>query len=108
MVGTHGGDRIGEVVLAIEMGVDAVDIGKTIHPQPTLGYSIGMAAEVAHGSCTDVPPARKLTMRPRHIHRYDGPRRARLAERRFADQGGSFRGSQISLRRMNHGVKGGS
>lgn len=45
--------------LAIEMGADAVDIGKTIHPHPTLGESIGMAAEVAHGSCTDVPPARK-------------------------------------------------
>jgi dihydrolipoamide dehydrogenase len=40
-------------------GRDAVDIGKTIHPHPTLGESIGMAAEVAHGSCTDVPPARK-------------------------------------------------
>jgi dihydrolipoamide dehydrogenase len=34
-------------------------IGKTIHPHPTLGESIGMAAEIAHGSCTDVPPARK-------------------------------------------------
>ncbi len=45
--------------LALEMGADAVDIGKTIHPHPTLGESIGMAAEVAHGSCTDVPPARK-------------------------------------------------
>jgi dihydrolipoamide dehydrogenase len=59
MVGTHAGDMIGEVALAIEMGADAVDIGKTIHPHPTLGESIGMAAEVAHGSCTDVPPARK-------------------------------------------------
>ena len=28
-------------------------------PAPTLGESIGMAAEVAHGSCTDLPPARK-------------------------------------------------
>jgi dihydrolipoamide dehydrogenase len=36
-----------------------VDIGKTIHPHPTLGESIGMAAEVAHGSCTDLPPARR-------------------------------------------------
>ena len=54
-----GGDMIGEIALAIEMGADAVDIGKTIHPHPTLGESIGMAAEVAHGSCTDVPPARK-------------------------------------------------
>ncbi|MDP2369611.1 dihydrolipoyl dehydrogenase [Rhodoferax sp.] len=59
MVGTHAGDMIGEIVLAIEMGADAIDIGKTIHAHPTLGESIGMAAEVAHGSCTDVPPARK-------------------------------------------------
>jgi dihydrolipoamide dehydrogenase len=59
MVGTHAGDMIGEIALAIEMGADAVDIGKTIHPHPTLGESIGMAAEVAHGSCTDLPPSKK-------------------------------------------------
>ncbi len=59
IIGTHAGDMIGEIALAIEMGADAVDIGKTIHPHPTLGESIGMAAEVAHGSCTDVPPARR-------------------------------------------------
>ena len=44
IVGTHAGDMIGEIALAIEMGADAVDIGKTIHPHPTLGESIGMAA----------------------------------------------------------------
>jgi dihydrolipoamide dehydrogenase len=59
IVGTHAGDMIGEVALAIEMGADAVDIGKTIHPHPTLGESIGMAAEVAEGVCTDVPPPRR-------------------------------------------------
>ena len=59
IVGSHAGDMIGEVALAIEMGADAVDIAKTIHPHPTLGESIGMAAEVAHGSCTDLPPARR-------------------------------------------------
>jgi dihydrolipoamide dehydrogenase len=59
IVGPSAGDMIGEVCLAIEMGCDAVDIGKTIHPHPTLGETIGMAAEIAHGSCTDVPPARK-------------------------------------------------
>ncbi len=59
IVGTHAGDMIGEIALAIEMGADAVDIGKTIHPHPTLGESIGMAAEVAHGSCTDLPPVKK-------------------------------------------------
>jgi dihydrolipoamide dehydrogenase len=59
IVGPNAGDMIGEVALAIEMGADAIDIGKTIHPHPTLGESIGMAAEVAHGSCTDLPPMRK-------------------------------------------------
>ena len=59
IVGTHAGDMIGEIALAIEMGADAVDIGITIHPHPTLGESIGMAAEVAHGSCTDLPPQKK-------------------------------------------------
>jgi dihydrolipoamide dehydrogenase len=59
IVGTHAGDMIGEIALAIEMGADEIDIGKTIHPHPTLGESLGLAAEVAHGSCTDVPPARK-------------------------------------------------
>jgi dihydrolipoamide dehydrogenase len=53
------GDMIGEVCLAIEMGCDSVDIGKTIHPHPTLGETVGMAAEVAHGTCTDVPAPRK-------------------------------------------------
>lgn len=59
IVGTHAGDMIGEIALAIEMGADAVDIGKTIHPHPTLGESIGMAAEMMHGSCTDLPPAKR-------------------------------------------------
>jgi dihydrolipoamide dehydrogenase len=59
IVGTHAGDMIGEVALAIEMGADEVDIGKTIHPHPTLGETIGLAAEAAHGSCTDLPPPRK-------------------------------------------------
>ena len=59
IVGTNAGDLIGEVALAIEMGADAVDIGKTIHPHPTLGESIGLAAEASEGHCTDLPPQRK-------------------------------------------------
>jgi dihydrolipoamide dehydrogenase len=59
IVGTHAGDLISEVALAIEMGADAVDIGRTIHPHPTLGESVGLAAEVAEGSCTDLPPAKR-------------------------------------------------
>ena len=53
IVGTGAGDLISEVCLAIEMGADAVDVGKTIHPHPTLGESVGMAAEVFKGHCTD-------------------------------------------------------
>ena len=59
IVGPNAGDMIGEIVLAIEMGADAVDIGKTIHPHPTLGESIGMAAELFEGVCTDLPPTKK-------------------------------------------------
>ena len=59
IVGPNAGDMIGEVTLAIEMGADPVDIGKTIHPHPTLGESIGMAAEVFEGTCTDLPPMKK-------------------------------------------------
>ncbi|MCS0807546.1 dihydrolipoyl dehydrogenase [Massilia agilis] len=59
IVGPNAGDMIGEIALAIEMGADAVDIGKTIHPHPTLGESIGMAAEAFEGVCTDLPPPRK-------------------------------------------------
>ncbi len=59
IVGTHAGDLIGEVCLAVEMGCDPIDIGKTIHPHPTLSESIGMAAEVFEGVCTDLPPSKK-------------------------------------------------
>src|SRR3954452_10045929 len=59
IVGTNAGDLISELALAIEMGADATDIGKTIHPHPTLSESVGMAAELFEGVCTDLPPVRK-------------------------------------------------
>jgi dihydrolipoamide dehydrogenase len=59
IVGTHAGDLISEICLSVEMGCEPADIGKTIHPHPTLGESIGMAAEVFEGHCTDLPPQRK-------------------------------------------------
>ena len=59
IVGTHAGDLISEIALAIEMGADAVDIGRTIHPHPTLSESVGLAAEAFEGVCTDLPPLRK-------------------------------------------------
>jgi dihydrolipoamide dehydrogenase len=59
IVGTHAGDMIGELALAIEMGADGVDIGRTIHPHPTLGETMGLAAEAYEGVCTDLPPPRR-------------------------------------------------
>lgn len=57
IVGPGAGDMIGEIVLAISQGCDAAAIAKAIHhPHPTLGETVGMAASVAHGSCTDLPP----------------------------------------------------
>ena len=59
IVGTHAGDLVSEICLAIEMGCEPSDIGKTIHPHPTLSESIGMAAEVFEGHCTDLPPQKR-------------------------------------------------
>jgi len=59
IVGAGAGDLISEIALAIEMGADAVDIGKTIHPHPTTSESVGMAAELYEGVCTDLPPVKR-------------------------------------------------
>jgi dihydrolipoamide dehydrogenase len=59
IVGTHAGDLIGEVALAIEMGASPEDIALTVHPHPTLCESVGLAAEVFEGVCTDMPPPRR-------------------------------------------------
>ncbi len=58
IVGLNAGDLIGEVALAVEMGADATDVARTIHPHPTLIESVGLAAELFEGVCTDLPPLR--------------------------------------------------
>src|SRR5437763_2283141 len=55
IVGTRAGDLISEIELAIEMGADAVDIGKTIHPHPPLSEAIGFSSEASDGVCADLP-----------------------------------------------------
>ncbi len=59
IVGPNAGELIGETVLALEMGADMEDIGLTVHPHPTLNETVALAAEMAHGSITDLMPARK-------------------------------------------------
>lgn len=58
VVGTNGGELLGEITLAIEMGCDAEDIALTIHAHPTLHESVGLAAEIYEGSITDLPNAK--------------------------------------------------
>jgi dihydrolipoamide dehydrogenase len=59
IVGPLAGDLISEAMLALEMGADMEDIGLTVHPHPTLSETVAFAAEVAHGSITDIMPPRK-------------------------------------------------
>ncbi|MCI5111311.1 MAG: dihydrolipoyl dehydrogenase [Marivita sp.] len=59
IVGTNAGDLISEVALAIEMGADAVDLGHTIHPHPTLSETVNFAAEMFEGTITDLMPTKK-------------------------------------------------
>lgn len=59
IVGPGAGDMIGEIALAVEMGAEVSDLALTIHPHPTLGETIGLAAEAALGWCTDLPPKRR-------------------------------------------------
>lgn len=60
IVGPNAGDLIAEVALAVEMGADAVDLGHTIHPHPTLSETVNFAAEMFEGTITDLmPPKRK-------------------------------------------------
>ncbi len=53
-VGPNAGELIAEMGHAIEMGSDMEDIGLTVHAHPTLSESVGMAAEAAHGTLTDL------------------------------------------------------
>jgi dihydrolipoamide dehydrogenase len=54
IVGPNAGELIAELVLGIEMGVDAADIALSIHPHPTLSETVGLAAEAFEGTLTDL------------------------------------------------------
>jgi len=54
IVGANAGELIAEVVHAMEMGADAEDLALTIHPHPTLSETVGLAAEAAEGTITDL------------------------------------------------------
>lgn len=54
ILGKNAGELIAEAALAIEMGAEMDDVGKTIHPHPTLSETLNFATEVAEGTCTDI------------------------------------------------------
>jgi dihydrolipoamide dehydrogenase len=54
IVGTNAGELITEISLAVEGGLDAQDIGLTIHPHPTLSETVAGAAEAFDGTLTDL------------------------------------------------------
>ncbi len=54
LVGDNAGELIAEITHAIEMGSNLVDIAHTIHAHPTRSETIGMAAQLALGLCTDL------------------------------------------------------
>jgi dihydrolipoamide dehydrogenase len=59
IVGPNAGELLSEVVVAIEMGADAVDLGHSIHAHPTLSETINFAAEMFEGTITDLIPPKK-------------------------------------------------
>ncbi len=65
IVGSHAGDLIGELTLAIEMGCDAEDIGLTVHPHPTLSETVALAAEAYEGTITDLYLPKKARRKAR-------------------------------------------
>jgi dihydrolipoamide dehydrogenase len=54
IVGVNAGELIAELAHAIEMGADVEDLALTVHPHPTLSETVGLAAEVAAGTVTDI------------------------------------------------------
>ena len=57
IVGAGAGELIAEPGLALELDSYTEDIALTVHAHPTLAETIGLAAEVAEGTVTDLPPS---------------------------------------------------
>jgi dihydrolipoamide dehydrogenase len=55
VVGSHAGELLGELTLAIEFGATLEDIALTIHAHPSLHETVGLAAELGAGTITDLP-----------------------------------------------------
>lgn len=59
IMSAHASDLIHELALAIQVGVTARDIGKTVHAHPSLAEAVMEAAEAVHDQAIHAAPARK-------------------------------------------------
>ena len=57
--GPGAGELIGEAVLAIEMACEVQDVASSIHAHPTLAETLMNAAEVFHGTATEIYKPRR-------------------------------------------------
>jgi dihydrolipoamide dehydrogenase len=59
IMSAHASDLIHEIALAMQVGVTAEQIGKTVHAHPSLAEAVMEAAEAAHDRAIHAAPARK-------------------------------------------------
>ncbi|OWP56781.1 MAG: dihydrolipoyl dehydrogenase [Thermoplasmatales archaeon B_DKE] len=57
IVAPHASEMISEISLAVESGLNAMDIGLTIHPHPTVSEGVKESAEAAYGKPLHFKPA---------------------------------------------------
>lgn len=55
IVGIHAGELLGELTLGLEFNASVEDVALTIHAHPSLHETVGLAAELAGGTITDLP-----------------------------------------------------
>ncbi|MEM0156162.1 MAG: dihydrolipoyl dehydrogenase [Thermoplasmataceae archaeon] len=57
IVAPHASELISEISVAVESGLNAMDIGLTIHPHPTVSEGVKESAEAAYGKPLHFKPA---------------------------------------------------
>ena len=62
--GAQAGELIHEALIALEMGANAEDIGRSVHAHPTLAETFACAAQMVTGTITDALPPRKRAPNP--------------------------------------------
>ncbi len=59
IIGPHATDLISEAVAGMQVEITAKELGKAIHPHPTLGEIMMETAHAVHNECAHIPMRRK-------------------------------------------------